>query len=219
MLLRYDLSLLTLPLGRQRIVLLMDALDSFTYVLGQTFNFPPSAVVLDVGCANGQQLAEASGRSKMGVEPNAAVASECLKRGFPVARAFAEHLPFANDSFDGVICKAVLCYTLEDEALREIARVLKRNCSCYLATLGSGYYFRYLLRGSWKDRLYGLRTLVNTWYWVITHRRLPGFVGDTIYQSNRRLRRYFNENGLRVVSQRETCFLGFPVFIYIELLS
>lgn len=197
----------------------MNALDSYSYLLPQTFNFPTSAVVLDVGCANGQQLAEAPGRTKMGVEPDAAVAIECLKRGFPVARAFAENLPFANDSFDGVICKAVLCYTLEDKAVREIARVLKRNSSCYLADHGSGYYVRYLLLGSWKDKLYALRTLVNTWYWVMTHRRLPGFVGDTIYQSKHRLRRYFNEHGLQIVSQRESRFLGFPVFIYTELLS
>src|SRR5215213_3168156 len=197
----------------------MDSLDSLSYLLPQTFNFPSSAVVLDVGCANGRQLTQVSGRSKIGVEPDAAAAIECLRRGFPVTRAIAEHLPFSNDSFDGVICKVVLSYPQEDKAIREIARVLKRNSSCYLANIGSGYYLRYLLLGSWKDRLYGLRTLVNTWYWAMTNRRMPGFLGDTIYQSNRRLRRYFKENGLQVVSERQTCFLGFPVFIYTELLT
>lgn len=192
-------------------------MEAFAYILSQAFNFPPSAVVLDVGCATGNQLAQASGKLKFGVEPNVAAAVKCLNRGFPVTRAFAEDLPFPSKSFDGVICKSVLCLALEDKAIREIARVLKRNGSCYLASNGSGDYLRSLLLGSWKERLYGLRTLLNTWWWIMTNRRLPGFVGDTIYQSRRRLRRYFKANGLHVVSEQQTCFLGFPVFIYTEL--
>lgn len=197
----------------------MGALSSYGYLLPQSFDFPGSAVVLDVGCGIGAQLAEASGRLKMGVEPDVASARQSHKRGFPVVRAYAEHLPFGDETFDGIICKVVLCLTLEDEVMKEIARVLKRNGKCYLAFNGSGYYLRYLLLGSWKERLYGLRTLVNTWWWAMTHRRLPGFIGDTIYQSSRRLRGYFKSNGLQIVSERQKCFLGFPVFIYTEVVS
>jgi len=194
-------------------------MDSYSYVLPQPFDFPASAVVLDVGCATGKQLAEASGGLKIGIEPDCASAIQCRDRGFPVARAFAEHLPFPSEFFDGVICKGVLCLTLEDEAMRELRRVLKQDRKCYLASNGSGYYLRYLLLGSGKDRLYGLRALLNTWWWVITHRPLPGFVGDTMYQSPRRLRHYYKSNGLQVVSERQTRFFGFPVFIYTELRS
>jgi ubiquinone/menaquinone biosynthesis C-methylase UbiE len=197
----------------------MVALPSYPYVLPQSFDFPASAVVLDVGCGIGKQLVEASGRLKIGVEPDVASAMQSHERGVPVVRAYAEHLPFADDTFDGIICKVVLCLTLEDKAMREIARVVKRDSKCYLAFNGGGYYLRYLLLGSWKDRLYGLRTLINTWWWVMTHQRLPGFIGDTIYQSNRRLRRYFKSNGLQIVSERQKCFLGFPVFIYTEVLK
>ena len=194
-------------------------MDSYPYVLPQSFDFPASAVVLDVGCATGKQLAEASGSVKIGIEPDCDSATQCRDRGFPVARAIAEHLPFPSEFFDGVICKGVLCLTLEDEAMREIRRVLKRDRKLYLASNGSGYYLRYFLRGSGKERLYGLRALVNTWWWVITHHTLPGFIGDTMYQSPRRLRRYYKSNGLQVVSDRKTSFLGFPVFIYTELHS
>jgi SAM-dependent methyltransferase len=197
----------------------MQQLASYSYVRPQSFDFSASAVVLDVGCATGQQLAEASGKLKIGVEPDTASAIECRKRGFPVARAIAENLPFPNEFFDGVICKGVLCLTREDEAMREIRRVLKRDRKCYLASNGSGYYLRYLLLGSGKDRLYGLRALVNTWWWIITHRPLPGFLGDTIYQSPRRLHRYYKSNDLKLVSEQRTSFLGFPVFIYTELHS
>lgn len=199
--------------------LLMNGLHSYAYLLPQSFDFPASAVVLDVGCGPGDQLAEASGKLKIGVEPDVVSARRSLERGFPVVRAYAEHLPFADDTFDGIICKVVLSLTLEDEAIREIARVVKRNSRWYLAFQGSGYYLRYFLLGSWKERVYGLRTLINTWWWIMVHRRLPGFIGDTIYQSPRRLRRYFKANGLEVVSERQKYFLGFPVFIYAELLS
>src|ERR1051325_4482980 len=194
-------------------------LESYSYVLPQSFDFPASAVVLDVGCATGKQLAMASGRLKIGVEPDSDSAIQCRNRGFPVTRAIAEHLPFPSEFFDGAICKGGLCLTLEDEAMREIRRVLKPARKCYLANNGSGYYLRYLLLGSWKERLYGLRALVNTWWWVMTHRRLPGFIGDTIYQSPRRLRHYYKSNRLQVVSEHQTRFLGFPVFIYTELLT
>lgn len=194
-------------------------MDSYAYVLSQSFDFPESATVLDVGCGIGKQLVEAKGRLRIGLEPHIPSAIESKERGFPVLRAYAEHLPFADDTFDGIICKGVLCLTLEDEAMREITRVIKKDCKCYLAFNGSGYYLRYFLLGAGKERLYGLRTLINTWWWVITHRRLPGFIGDTIYQSHRRLRRYFKSNGLQVVSERQKTFLGFPVFIYTEVFS
>lgn len=197
----------------------MDGISFYSYLLPQSFDFPASAVVLDVGCGPGDQLAEASGRLKIGVEPDVVSAMQCLERGFPVVRAYAEHLPFADNTFDGIICKVVVSLTLEDQAISEISRVVKRNGKCYLAFESSGYYLRCLLLGSWKHRLYGLRTLINTWWWIITHRRLPGFIGDTTYQSHRRLRRYFKANGLEIVSQRQKCFLGFPVFIYAEVLS
>jgi ubiquinone/menaquinone biosynthesis C-methylase UbiE len=194
-------------------------MNSYPYVLPQSFDFPASATVLDVGCGIGNQLDQASGRLKIGVEPDVASATTSHGRGFPVIRAYAEHLPFAADTFDGIICKAVLCLTREDEAMTEIARVLKRDCKCYMAFNCSGYYLRYVLLGSWKEKLYGLRTLINTWYWVITHHRLPGFLGDTMYQSRRRLRRYFKSNEWQIVSEQKKRFLGFPVFIYTEVLS
>jgi SAM-dependent methyltransferase len=194
---------------------------SYSYVLAQSFDFPSHAVVLDVGCGIGTELVQASGSDRfvIGVEPHLAYAKQAHDRGFPVVRATAEHLPFPADSFDGIICKGVLAFTLEDQAMREIRRVVKRERKCYLAFNGSGYYLRYFLFGSWKQRIYGLRALVNTWFWVITHRRLPGFVGDTVYQSERRLQRYFKSNEFHVISQRRTTFWGFPVFIYTEVLS
>lgn len=194
-------------------------MNFYPYLLPQSRDFATSAVVLDVGCGTGEQLVAASGRLKIGVEPDLASALQAHDRGISVIRAQAEHLPFAANTFNGIICKVVISLTLEDETVNEIGRVIKSNGKAYLACEGSGYYLRCLLLGSSKTRLYGLRTLINTWWWVMTHRRLPGFVGDTIYQSRRRLRHYFKSNQLQIVSQRQKRFLGFPVFIYSEVVS
>jgi ubiquinone/menaquinone biosynthesis C-methylase UbiE len=194
-------------------------MNFYRYLVPQQFDFATSAVVLDVGCGTGEQLVEASGRLKIGVEPDFAFAMQAHDRGISVIRAQAEHLPFAANTFNGIICKVVISLTLEDRAIREIGRVIKPAGKAYLACEGSGYYLRCLLLGSSKSRFYGLRTLINTWCWTMTHRRLPGFAGDTIYQSRRRLRRYFKSNQLQIVSQRQKYFLGFPVFIYTEVVS
>lgn len=195
-------------------------MDWEPYVLIQPIDFAPSAVVLDVGCGWGTELAQCNGRFKVGIEPDHKAAVKCHKfnHGFPTLRAEAENLPFVDNSFDGIICKGVLPFTIEDQALREITRLLRPDGKCYLISLGSGYYLRYfLLSRSIKYKVYGLRALLNTWWWVLFHRNLPGFIGDTIYQSIPRLHRYFKENGLILDKERSTSFIGLPVFIYSDL--
>ncbi len=44
---------------------------------------------------------------------------------------------------------------------------------------------------------------------------LPGFRGDTLYQSRRRLAKYFRENELALLENIPSKrFLGFPVFTF-----
>jgi predicted Zn-ribbon and HTH transcriptional regulator len=67
-------------------------------------------------------------------------------------------------------------------------------------------------------RFYGLRTILNTWVYCLTGRRLPGWMGDTLYQSQRRLAKYYSKVGLRVLAEPAAKkFCGFPVFIYQHL--
>ena len=131
-------------------------------------------------------------------------------------QATAEEIPLESAAVDGVVCNVVLPYTDERRTIREIGRILKDagvGVCCYH---GIGYYLRYMLAGtSWKFRFYGLRALVNTWLYAVTGMRLPGFLGDTLYQSRRRLTRYYRESHLRLrQTHRSRTFLGCPVFIY-----
>ncbi|MFY9561425.1 MAG: class I SAM-dependent methyltransferase [Terriglobales bacterium] len=182
--------------------------------------FDRDMVVLDVGCAKGKQLEKlrARGCRAIGIEPDRNRVNICKQRGVSAIVGQAEMLPFANATFDGIICKGVIPFTAPAAAFREIARVLKPGAVAQFCYLSSGFYLRYLLLGpdGWlRHRLYGLRTLINTWFFAVTNRVLPGFFGDTTYQSQSQLRRYYKEYGFTLLRETPSRrFAGLPVFIY-----
>jgi len=180
--------------------------------------FPPGARVLDVGFGGGEQLRRlaTTGCRAVGIELDSTLASNGRSSGLTVCRAVAEQLPFRTGVFDGLICKVVIPYTDEACAVAEIARVLRPGAIARVSYHGLGYKLRYLLTGqNWKFRVYGARVVVNTWIYALTQRRLPGFWGDTLYQSERRLRDYYRRAGLELIDAHPSPrFLGAPVFIY-----
>jgi len=93
---------------------------------------------------------------------------------------------------------------------------LKRGATAHCVYLGAGYYLRYFLHVYyWKHSMYGLRVLVSTWLHTLSGRGLPGFLGDTVFQSRRRLGDTYRAHGLVLVRDVPSpTFLGLPVFIY-----
>lgn len=181
-------------------------------------HFPADLLVLDVGCGQGYQMSQllAQGSVVIGLDPDASALLECRRKGLLVLRAQAERVPLKDSSLDGILCQVVLPYTREQQVIGEFGRLLKPGGKCYLTCHGAGYSLRYIFFSPvLKHRFYGLRTLVNTWLWVLTGRRLPGFLGDTIYQSRRRLAKYLRENNLTLIEDIPSRrFLGFPVFTF-----
>lgn len=181
------------------------------------YRFPAGATVLDVGCGQGDQslqLREA-GHPVIGIDPRPEIRSILRTRALPAAAAKAELLPIRTGSCGAVLCKVVTPYADERLAIGEIGRVLCEGGVAYVIHHGAGYYVRYLFRPeSWRHRLYALRTLANTWCYALTRRRLPGRLGDTLYQSARRLRAEYASARLQLVERAPSRrFLGLPVFI------
>jgi SAM-dependent methyltransferase len=180
--------------------------------------FGRNAVVLDLGCGDGAQLTELreDGERPIGIDPYWPSLAACRMRGSTVVQGRAEEIPLRDGSVGGIVCKGVIPYTDEQRAFHEIRRVLKTGGIGHCAYLGAGYYLRYLTYGpTLKFRFYGARALINTWIYALTGRRLPGFLGDTVYQSHRRLERHYRASSLAVIDESPSkSFLGFPVFIY-----
>lgn len=181
-------------------------------------HFSAGLLVLDVGCGYGYQMKQLveQGNSVIGLDRDSQALLDCRNEGLAVLRAQAEQVPLKDSSLDGILCQVVLPYTREEQVICEFGRLLKPGGRCYLTCHGAGYSLRYILFSPvLMHRFYGLRTLVNTWLWVLTGRRLPGFLGDTIYQSRSRLAKYFRENDLSLLEDIPSKrFLGFPVFTF-----
>lgn len=181
-------------------------------------DFPAGSRVLDIGFGTGEQMrrVRARGCRSVGLDLDPELARKGRQAGLAVCRAQAEQLPFGTASMDGVVCKVVIPYTDEEKAVSEIARVLRPGGTARVSYHGSGYFLRYLIADrDWRRRVYGLRTILNTFLYAATGARLSGFWGDTLYQSERRLRRYYAAHGLELVEARPSPgFAGAPVFIY-----
>lgn len=172
--------------------------------------------MLDIGCGEGFQLNALRQEAcrAIGVELSPQAPHACRTEGHPVTIGAAEKLLFRSESCQGILCKVVLPYTDERLAIGEIARVVKGGVAL-IYLYGLGYSLRYLLKPEGPETaIYAARTIVNTIVYRVSGRRLPGFVGDTIFQSDARLRRYYRMVGLGIESDLECKrFLGHPVFI------
>lgn len=189
------------------------------YVLADfQFEFAVGARVLDLGCGEGTQLSKLAGQGVWvcGIDLSTVAVRNCRKQNLVAIQGKAERLPLLSQSFDGVICKVVLPYTDQRATIGEIGRVLRPGGTAYVVAHGAGYYLRYLLRPPrFAYRVYGARTLLNTWLWVWTGRRRSGFLGDSLYQSRRLLLAQYRAAGLELKREfRSPKYLGLRVFLY-----
>lgn len=180
--------------------------------------FAPASLVIDVGCGDGKELRQLteSGCVGIGLDVDADALATCRRSNLPVVLAQAEYMPVRAAAFNGVICNVAIPYTDESRALREMGRILKPGAHGFFCYHGFGYFLRYILMGSsFRMRFYGMRSVLNTWFYRITGRRLQGFWGDTLYQTHGRLLTYYRRDGLKLLQSRVgKTFLGRPVFIY-----
>ena len=164
-------------------------------------SFGASARVLDVGCGSGMHLKELAKRGfdVIGVEPDREAVEALRREGYDVVHGSAEELPFDDESFDAIVCSVVVPYTDERRAIAEWARVLMPQGEVRASYHGVAYALKQLVLGPGvRLRMYGGRTIANRCFYDLTGRRLPGFWGDTLYQSSARLRHYYRDCGLEL---------------------
>ena len=92
--------------------------------------FTPNSVVLDVGCGNGKNMNYFKDKCAMvGIDKSENLTSICQSRGLNVACADVSNIPYEDNSFDYIICIAVIHHLDSEEkrieAVNEMLRVLK----------------------------------------------------------------------------------------------
>ena len=168
--------------------------------------------VLDLGCGAGQELLpflEKTSATCVGVDvaPELGIiTAEMFKNQKRAAffRAEGENLPFADASFDVVLCRVALPYMNNRRAIAEIARVLKPEGVLLLKTHAPRFY-----SGMIRERLktksprqiaYPLICLAASFWHLLTGRQLQkGFwQGKEIFQTRAFLEKEFARNNLKV---------------------
>lgn len=190
-----------------------------------TFNFidfKKGSHVADIGCGSGVhlRLLKEAGIDAVGVEVSEEKCHALKTEGLNVILADGMKLPFADGSFDGVICSVVAPYVDEEKLIAECSRILKTGGEMRSSYHGFGYALWMMSGGPVKNRFYGLRMLLNTACYRIAGRKISGWMGDTLCQSPRRLSIYYKKYGLHLTNQVvSSLYLRQPVIIYHNLIK
>ncbi|KAK6976876.1 Alkylated DNA repair protein alkB 8 [Biomphalaria glabrata] len=92
---------------------------------------PPLSLLADVGCGNGKCLGVAKQLFEIGSDYSSNLANICRSRGFETCVADVTCLPFRSNSFDIVLCIAVIHHMATQarrlKAVTEIIRILRER--------------------------------------------------------------------------------------------
>ncbi len=172
-------------------------------------SFQPKRV-LDVGCGAGQDLLtflEKTGAFCFGIdaaENMGEIFSGKFDKRVSFARSVGEKLPFADESFDVVLCQVALPYMNNSETIAEIARVLQPGGFFLLKIHAPAFYFEMIRQrvktGSARQIAYPLICLTAGMWHLITGTQLKNGIwqGKEIFQTKRFLEREFLRNNLQM---------------------
>lgn len=190
--------------------------------------------VLDLGCGAGQELLPFVEKTRafcvgVDVAPElgavtkefyAAVEVEQNRTAF--TRSRGETLPFADASFDVILCRVALPYMNNRQTIREVARILRPGGILFLKTHAPLFYVG-MLRSRWrtfsaKQMAYPLICLAGGAWHSLTGRQLQkGFwAGKEVYQTTRYLKREFAKNDLRIEGFLSDTNAATPSFVVVK---
>ncbi len=187
--------------------------------------------VLDVGCGAGQELLpflEKTGAVCVGIDSaeklgtfTKSISAETERLVF--VRSEGEKLPFADASFDVVLCLVALPYMNNRETLAEISRVLKPEGVFLLKTHAPMFYFELIIERlktfSPKQIAYPLICLAASLWHLLTGKQLQkGFwQGKEIFQTRAFLEKEFSKNNLKIKGALPDDNRRTPSFIVVKM--
>jgi len=94
--------------------------------------FTKDSFVLDAGCGNGKNIKFFQNKTNIaGVDKSSSLVNLCQQKGYNVIQGDILQLPYENNTFDYIICIAVVHHLDSEEkrisAIKEMVRVLKPN--------------------------------------------------------------------------------------------
>jgi len=200
------------------------------YLLLNAVKDLPVKMVLDVGCGAGQELVPfiektdafcigIDAAAKLGAVTNAFFDEFNYPNRAAFTRSYGESLPFADASFDVVLCRVALPYMNNRRTIAEVARVLRPNGIFLLKIHAPAFYFG-MIRERWKtfslrQIAYPLICLAGGAWHSLTGRQLQkGFwAGKEVYQTEGFLKREFAKNNLRIVGHLSDTNVETPSFV------
>jgi len=189
--------------------------------------------VLEVGCGAGQELlpfVEKTAAFCVGIdmaEELGTVGNDFFQKAncenrVGLVRSFGESLPFADDSFDVVLCRVALPYMDNRQTIAEIARVLRPKGVFLLKIHAPAFYFGMIWRRrrtfSLKQIAYPLICLVGgVWHLLTKNQLKDGFwKGKEVFQTRRFLEKEFAKNGLKITGELSDTNIQTPSFVVVK---
>jgi demethylmenaquinone methyltransferase / 2-methoxy-6-polyprenyl-1,4-benzoquinol methylase len=173
--------------------------------------------VLDIGCGAGQELLPfiENGAFGVGIDVTPFVgqvgrrkyAEKGMQNQVSFANASGNELPFADESFDVLICRGALMFMNVKKALSEMSRVLAKNGRFFLMFQAPNYYWWKMgegfKRNQIKNAIHASRVLISgTWFSLSgkqSYNRLTA--GGETFVSRKTLKRDLKEINLEIIGE------------------
>lgn len=189
--------------------------------------------VLDVGCGAGQELLPFLDKTDavcFGVdiaEELGGVTKEIFARNPHNERMFfvrskGEDLPFADASFDVILCRVALPYMNNRRTFAEVSRIIRPGGTFLLKTHAPAFYLKMLPARlktlNLKMLAYPLICLFGgAWHWASGRQLETGFwQGKEVFQTRGFLRRECAKNGLRIEGELSDTNVQTPSFVIVK---
>ncbi|HQU81982.1 MAG TPA: class I SAM-dependent methyltransferase [Pyrinomonadaceae bacterium] len=170
--------------------------------------------ILDVGCSIGHEFFPFLEKSdavcygvdiaeELGVLTKKIFAEKYAERVHFV-RSTGEFLPFADKSFDAVLCRVTIPYMNNKMAIAEVARVLKKGGVYLLKTHAPPFYFRMIAERAKslnpKQVAYPVICLAASIFHSATGKQLENGIwrGKEIFQTRNFLEKEFAKHGMKI---------------------